>query len=104
MPGLQESAGVLCIMGERGDGAVPDVLWEDVDTCGTWPESFRGRASDMNSNNWGRFTCVVCEKTWRHPNAGTGPRAVPSMCEECNEGPKDPPEILENPFAFEYEI
>ncbi len=61
----------------------------------------------MNSNNWGRFKCVVCEKTWKHPNAGTGPVAVavPSMCDECREGPLDaPPEILENPFAFEYEI
>ncbi len=61
----------------------------------------------MKNARWGRFKCVACEKVWRHPNAGAGPLAVPSLCEDCRKEPKEPrepPEILENPFALEYEI
>lgn len=58
----------------------------------------------MNSKDWGRFKCVACKKTWRHPYAGKGPLAVPSLCEECRGEPEGPPEIRENPFSFEHEI
>lgn len=58
----------------------------------------------MNSKDWGRFKCVACGDIWRHPNAGTGPLTVPSLCEECREEPEGPPGIRENPFALEHEI